>query len=190
MSDLNLGPAPQSSSAKSIIIAVVVLAAVAVGVFYLNPRKTAELQVSNVQTYTYTSEPQQAKSGGNVMGGTESIEHDLYVVATLHIDNKLRLPLFINGIDVTYTAADGSDQTAHATNLSDLNRLVEIFPNLKPLLPHPINFSNEVSPKSVSKGQILVEFPGFTEDLWKQRKSASLTVNLAHQGTQTIAIPQ
>jgi len=189
MSALNLGPAPQSSPAKAILIAVVVLGAVAAGVFYLNPRKTAELHVSNVKTYTYTGQPQQAKKGGNLIGGTQFIEHDLYVVATLHIDNKLRLPLFINGIDATYTAPDGSEQTAHAATADSLGRLEEIFPDLKPLLPSPMDFTGTIAPASASEGQVLLEFPGFTEDVWKQRKAGTLTVNFTHQSPMTVAIP-
>lgn len=189
MSDVNVGAPHESSRLKPVLIASVVLAVIAVAVFYLNPRKTAEITVSNVQVYSYAASAAVAKGAGNVIGETVEGEKDFYVVATVHFENKLRLPLFIDRAFVTYIGADGSTKTGQVSAVRDVERLEEIFPSLKLMLPKPWNMADTIEPGSTKEGQVLIEFPGFTEALWNQRRAATITFNLMHQAPVTASLP-
>ena len=189
MPDLNLGPAPQTSPLKSILIAIILLAAIATAVFYLNPRKTADLTVSNVQLYAAHTTTNSQQNGFHIVGQAAEIDNDLYVIATVNLQNKLRLPIFIQSIDATYTTTDNTFDTTKALSPTDVARLEETFPVLTPLMPNPLSFDPAIDPGSTAKGTVLFHFSGLTENSWKARKSATLTVNLAHQNPISITMP-
>jgi hypothetical protein len=190
MTELNLGPAPESSPLKSILIAAAVLIAVAAAVFYLNPRKTAELTITKTALYAMQTSANAKPSVGGIVGQPVATDNDFYVVVTLRIENKLRLPIFINGINAAYTPPDGTPIAVQAMRATDVPRVEEIFPAIKSLMTNPLTFDNGIDPKSATEGTVLLQFPGVTEAAWKSRKTATLTVDLAHQDAQTITIPQ
>jgi hypothetical protein len=189
MSELNLGPAQERSPLKAILIALAILLAVAVAVFYLNPRKTAELSVTKTELYAAHTTFNAESSGVHVIGQGAHTEDDLYVVATVHIQDKLRLPIFISTITSTYTTQDNETLDTTAPGASDLARIEESFPALTPMMSHPLDLQSGIDPGGSAEGTVLLHFPGLTEKDWKARKSATLTVNLAHQAPQTITIP-
>ena len=189
MSDLNLGPAEERSPLKAILIALAILIVAAVAVFYLNPRKTAELSVPKVQLYAAHTTFNAERGGVHVIGQGAHTEDDLYVVATVRIEDKLRLPIFISTVTSTYTTPGNETLDTTAPNAADLARIEESFPALTPMMPHPLDGQTQVDPGSAVEGTVLLHFPGLTGKDWKERKSATLTVNLAHQAPQTIVIP-
>jgi hypothetical protein len=191
MSDLNLGPAQSSSPTKAILLAVIVLALVAGAVYYLNPRKTAELSVPRVQLYAAQTafKAEDSNSGMHVIGQSAHVENDLYVVATLHIDDKLRLPLFLTTVTATYTSPKDETLDTTSPSAADLARIQESFPALTPMMPQPLDGQTQIAPGASAEGTVLLHFPGLTEADWKARKSAIITVNLAHQAPQTVTIP-
>jgi hypothetical protein len=189
MSDLNLGPASQSSPVKPLAAALVLLLLVGVLVYYLNPRQTAVLTLPGVQLYPTHTVFAAPPGAVHIIGHTQRAEDDLYVIATVHLENKLRLPIFIVSVDATCTAPDGSVLDARAPAPSSLARVEESFPALTPLISNPLSFDPAIGPGATTEGAVLLQFPGLTEATWKARKSATLTVNLAHQQPQTIAIP-
>ncbi len=189
MPDLNLGPAPQTTPLKSIFLAIILLAAIAAAVFYLTPRKTAELTIPNVQLYAAHTTTNSQQNGFNIVGQAAETDNDLYVVATVNLQNKLSLPLFIQSISAIYTTPDNTIMDAQALNPSDISRLEETFPALVPLMVNPLPFDPTIAPGATAKGTVLLHFSGLTEQSWKARKSATLTINLAHQNPQTATIP-
>ena len=189
MSDLNLGPTQQSSPLKGILIAIAVLTAVAIAVFYLTPRKTAELSVPKVQLYAAHTSTASRVGDMNVIGQLGESENDLYVATTLRIENKLHLPIFVESIDSTYTTPEGSVIDTKALSLSDISRIEETFPAISPLMANPLPFEPTIAPGTTTEGTVLLHFSGLTEQDWKIRKSATLTVNLARQSPQTSTIP-
>ena len=189
MSDLNLGPAHTSNRLRSIFIAVVVLTGVGAAVFLLNPHKTAELSVTRVQLYDGHANYSLFAGTTHVVGSVPHTEDDLYVVISAKLANKLRLPLFVESATGSYTAADGSQYDAEAVSASDLGRLEQSFPDLTPMLARPLNNQTQVAPGQTAEGEVLLHFSNLTQDAWKARKSATLTINLAHQDPQTTPIP-
>jgi hypothetical protein len=189
MSDLNLGPSQQSSPLKGILIAVVVLAAVAVGVFYLGPHRTAEITIPKTHLYAAHTTSKSLPGAPHIVGQLAESENDLYVVATLNIKNNLPIPIYLDNVTATYTSPEDTVLDARAPSATDLSRLEEIFPALSPLMPTPLPLSEGIPAKSTVQGTVLLHFPGLTEQTWKEHKSITLTLNYIHQSPQTIPIP-
>jgi len=189
MSDLNLGPPQQSSPLKSILIAIIILAAVAAAVFYFTPRKTAELSVPKVQLYAAHTTTAAQRGSFNLVGSLGESENDLYVVATVNIKNNLPIPIYLDNITATYTTPQDTVLEARAPSATDLARLEEIFPALTPLMTMPLSLSEGIPAKSTVQGTVLLHFPGLTDQTWKERKSTTLTFNYIHQTPQTVPIP-
>jgi hypothetical protein len=193
MPDLNLGPAEERSYLPAILIAAAVLIVIAIAVFFLNPRKTADISVTKIDLYAPHTEFQATPSGpgaSHVIGQGPSAEDDLYAVVTVSITDDLRLPLFIDGTSVTLTAADGSQTEAIGVPVTDDSRLEQTFPQLTPLLTNRFAYGQQISPKQTATGSVLVLFSNTTEASWKARKSATVTLNLRNQAPLTASLPQ
>jgi len=107
------------------------------------------------------------------------------------ITDKLRLPLFLDSVSATMTTDAGSTQ---ATDVSafDLPRLEQIFPQIAPLLRPPVapplQFQDAVSPGATRVGTLVFLFPQISAKAWAAKKSATLTVNFAHDAAP-ISVP-
>lgn len=192
MSDLQLAPARERTPLVAIAIALLVLAATAAAVFFLNPRRTAELSVTNVKTFaphtTFKDLPTDAK-GMHVLDQTPESEDNLYVIATVRLVDKLRLPLYLNGWSATLTAADGSAMEATSVPAHDLERLTDIFPALVPMVKAPLHDGDQVLPGNAREGTVVLLFPGVAQEAWTSRKLAKLTLNLRNQAPQVVVLP-
>lgn len=190
MADLQFAPPAERSPWTAIIIAVVVLAAVGAAIFYFNPHRVADLSVPHVDVFAPHTEFSSLKgaSGMNIIQTGTNAEDNLYIVATVHIDNKLRLPLFITGVQGTLTDATGQLYNAHTIGAIDLGRLETTFPQITPMVTHPLQDDDQVPAKSSLDRQVLLLFPTFNADTWQKKKAASITLNFAHQEPQTVAI--
>ena len=194
MADLQIAPARQSSSAPAVIIALVVLAALAAAIFYLNPHQVAELKVTNTDLYaphTTFAAPEGPSTGGmHVLGTpTTSSEDNLYVVAHVSLTDKLRLPIFLNGATAQLTLADGSQIEANLLSSVDLKRLEVIFPDITQHATAPLSDGDEIYPGQTRTGTIVLPFPGQTSDAWNNKKGAKLTLHLRNQEPLITALP-
>jgi hypothetical protein len=104
--ELNLGPAEDHKVLPYVLIALVVIAAIVAAVFWLNAHKTAELTVTHEDLFAPHTVYKPVPGAGNLIGAPGAIEDDLYVVATLRMTDKLRIPLFLDGMGATMTDAD------------------------------------------------------------------------------------
>jgi hypothetical protein len=189
MADLELVPEPERSFLPAISVAVLVLIIIAVVVFLVNPRETAVLSVKGVQIYSPHTELKPMPGSMHVLGEQAVAEDDLYVVAKLSITDKLRLPLFVTSTTVTLTGPDGNAEQATAVAPVLYPRLEEIFPSLTPMLTDPLHDGDEIDPGTTRTVTVLLLFPNTTEDMWKGKKSAVLTIALRNQAPQTIKLP-
>ncbi len=181
---LTLASAQRRNVAAPILIAIVVLAAIGGALFYFNPHHTADLTVTGTQIFAPVTEikaPSVTVGGMHVVGQASSIESTLYVVVTVHLQNHLRLPLFLDGAEGKYIAPDNGELNALAPSPDDLERVEAAFPALKPLLPHPLVSGETVPPQSSVDGQVLLPFGRLSEAQWKARKPAPLTIHFRHQ---------
>ncbi len=193
MSDLQLAPPPERSPLTSVILAIAILAVAVGALFYFIPRDTAKVTVTNSKIFAPTAQFAAATRKGHGMnvisGAAASTESDLYVVVTVHVENKFRFPVSIDGANATLTAGDGSSPDGSIVQRHDVDRLESIFPALTPMLPHPLGFGDEIAPNTSLDGQFILQFPGLDENAWKSKKSASVSVEMHNQPAQTAALP-
>ncbi|MDE1155517.1 MAG: hypothetical protein PW735_07265 [Acidobacteriaceae bacterium] len=191
MAELSLAPEPNRSPLKALVIAACVLVLVALAIFFLNPRKVSELTVTQAEVFAPHTRmnSMQLNTGMRVLGTTPEERDDLYIVATVKLENKLRLPIYYSWAEAKLVDPTDAEAQANLITGSDLTNLETSFPNLKPLLPHPLHDGDEAAPGQTLQGQVLFLFPRLNADQWKSRKRATLTLNLAHQDPQTTTIP-
>jgi hypothetical protein len=183
--DLQLAPPPDSHRlVPMLLIAAIVMTVIGAAVYLLNPRKTADISVQKAEVFAPHTEFQQAPSDSHLVGAAPESEDDVYIVATLRIQDKLRLPIFLSNTSATMTKDD--DTTLEATVISplDLPRLEQTFPQITPLVsapaPPPLQFEDAITPGTTRVGTIVLLFPQTSEKQWRAKKSAALTVHLAH----------
>jgi hypothetical protein len=182
--DLQIAPPPDPNPLiPKLLIAGAVMVLVGAGVYMLNPRKTAVITVQKTDIFAPHTEFKQTPGSGQVIGAPAETEDDVYVVTTVSIADKLRLPIFLDSVSATMTSDAGSLQ---ATNVSalDLPRLEQTFPQITPLVnppaAPPLHFEDAVSPGATRVGTIVFLFPHISAQAWAAKKSATLTVYLAH----------
>ncbi len=197
MNVLQTAPARERGVLPALVIAAVVLAAAAAAIFYFNPHSTAELAVTHVDTFApqTTFGAMEGAAGAPAAGThvleapTTSTENDLYVVATVKMTDKLRLPLFLTGAVAHVTLADGAETEITALSAADVKRLEVIFPALGKQVTHPFEDGTEVDPQQTLNAQVVLPLPGQTAAAWAGKKSATLTITLRNQGPQTTQLP-
>jgi len=182
------GTEEKSSPLKPLLFALVAIL-IGGGVFwFMSSRKTAAITISRLDFYaahtTFASKPGTMQ----IVGQPAQSVDDLYVVATVHLDNKLNFPVFLDSVNATYTAPDDSVIEAKAPHAADVARIEESFPALTPLMANPLPLDPAIAPGASIQGTVLLHFAGLTEQTWKARKSATLTINFTHQPPQTIPI--
>jgi hypothetical protein len=187
--DLKLAPEPDHGVMPAISIAVVVLIIIAIIVFIANPRETAALKVDAVNLYSPHTEFKNDKSIPQEVGLANTGEDDLYVVASVSMTNKLRIPVYITSTTMTLTSADGSAVEATGVSPHYFERIGTTFPPLASSLTKPFYDGDDIQPGATRSGGILLLFPGLTEDAWHKKKSAVLTINLRNQTPQTVRLP-
>lgn len=191
MSDLQIVPEREKSVLPAVLIALLVLAIIAVAVFYFNPHKVAEVTVQQTQIYAPHTEYAQlkTKNTGNmrVVGpDATSSEDNLYVVATVNVTDRLRLPIFVNGVTAHVVFADGSQVDSEAIPAGDVKRLQTIFPGIAPMIGQPLEDMAQFDPGKVQTGTYVFGFAGQTAQAWQSKRSASITLELRNQEPQTV----
>jgi hypothetical protein len=190
---LQLAPPPDHNRLiPKLLVAGLVMIVVGVAVFLLNPRKTAEISVEKIDLFAPHTEFTAMPSASHLIGAQPTSEDDVYIVATLRITDKLRLPIFLATASATMTTAEGSTVEATVISPLDLPRLEETFPQLLPLVSSPaappIRFEDAVAPEATRVGTVVLLFPQTSAKAWQAKKSATLTIQLAHDAAP-ITIP-
>lgn len=177
-------PTDQNRLLPKMLSASVIMAVVGVAVFLLNPHRTAVLSVQKVQTFSPHTEFAATPAGENkIIGEQASTEDDLYAVTTVQITNKLRLPIFLDSTSATITTADGATVQATVVSPQDLPRLETMFPQLTPMVsaaPPTLPPDTVIAPGATQTDTVVLLFPQLAAKDWQSKKSATLTVNLAH----------
>jgi hypothetical protein len=185
MAELTFAQSERRSFLVPALIALAVLVVAFALLFYFTPHRIADLSVTHVAVLpTHT-----VFHSSTIVVGSDSVEDNFYVLATVRIEDKLKLPLFINDITGTLTGPDGSQATSSAIHKTDLDNLYTTFPALKPLAGAPLLRETAIQPGQSAEGMVLLQFP-VTQDIWDKRQSATITIDLYHQGPLTVVIPK
>jgi hypothetical protein len=186
MPDLTFSQAERRSYTVPALIALAVLAIAAGIFFWRTPLRAVDITVHHTATLpTHTVFPTATK----LVGVPDSYEDAFYVVATVHIHNRLKVPVFIKDITGTLTATDDSTLAASAAEKTDLPNLYVTFPKIKPLTSTPLYRETTIQPGADTEGMVILNFP-IDQAAWDKRKSASITIDFYHQGQFTTEIPK
>jgi hypothetical protein len=180
-------PQRRSSLMLPLLIAFVVVGG-AFAYVYLRPHRIADITVTQTAV---VPEHTVFKSLSKVVGHEDEVHDDLYIITTVRIDNRLKIPLFIDDITGTLTPGDDSAEsiTASAINSGDLDNLYTTFPAIKPLASAPLLRESTIAPGDHAQGMVLLHFEVAQAD-WDKRKSASVTISFYHQEPLTVPLPK
>ena len=168
------------------------MAAVGAAVYFLNPRKTAEVKVEKVAVFAPHTVFNASPGVGHVIGIPAESEDDVYVVATLAITDKLRLPLFLDSTAATVVTSGGS-----TWRLPWSRPLIfrgwrrpsrRSRPLVSPPAAAPLRFEDSIAPGATRVGTVILLFPQIDEQAWKSKRSATLTIRMAHDAAP-ITVP-
>jgi hypothetical protein len=126
--------------------------------------------------------------GSTVIGVTDTA-HTLLVVTKLHVDNQTRVPIYVDDFHLTIDTPQGSEATAIAAQKQALPDLQTNFPKLVPLLTDPLLRNTAIDPGKTAEGTIVFSL-NLRKEVWDQRQSATLRVDLYHLPPTFIAIPK
>ena len=167
-----------------VLVAFVILGIAIALVLRYTPHTIADLTILRTSVYPthtlYKSE--------SIIVGRDRTQDEVYVLTTLRIEDKLNLPIFLKDFTATLLTADGEQLTTSAVEKQDLDNLYITFPALKPLSSTPLLRETLIDPGHFAEGMILLHFP-VTEEVWNRRRSATLHIDLYHQGPISITIP-
>ena len=193
--DLQIAPPPdRNNPIPKFLIAAAVMTIVGFAIFMLNPRKTAEISVQKVDIFAPHTEMNATPGVNKIIGEAASSEDDLYVVATVKVTDKLRLPISIDSYSATLTTADGATVDATIIAGNYLPRVGETFPQflalIQPPAAKPIYFDDSIGPGQTLVGTVVLLFPNASGKDWQAKKSATLHLSLAHNAAPlTVALP-
>jgi hypothetical protein len=166
-----------------VLLAFLILGIVLALLLRYTPHRTPDLTITRTTIYpTHT-----VFKSDSILVANQRAEDALYVFTILHIDDHLRLPLFLKDFTATLTTAEGEEITTSAVEKRDLDNVYTSFPGLKPLASEPLLRDTMITPGQSAEGMILLHFP-VTKEVWDHRRTAVLNVDLYHQGQQEVLI--
>ena len=184
VSDLKFAQPARRNLLVPVLLAFLILGIVLALVLKFTPHKTADLTITRTIIYpTHT-----VFKSDSIIVGNQHAEDALYVLTTLRIDDRLRLPLFLKDFTATLTTAEGEEVTSSAIEKQDLDAVYTSFPEVKALATTPLLRETMIAPGQSAEGMVLLRFP-VAQDVWDRRRSATLNIELYHQGQQSILIP-
>jgi hypothetical protein len=183
VSDLKFAQPARRNLLAPVLLAFLILGIVLALLIRFTPHRTADLTVVRTTIYpTHT-----VFKSDSIVVANQHAEDALYVLTTLRIDDRLRLPLFLKDFTATLTTAEGEEITTSAVEKLDLENVYTSFPGLRPLASEPLLRDTMINPGQSAEGMILLHFP-VTKEVWDHRRTAILNVDLYHQGQQEVLI--
>lgn len=168
-----------------VLIAFLVLGIAIALVLRYTPHRTAKLTILKTTAYpTHT-----VFKAESLLVGRDRSQDDLYVFTTVRVEDELNLPLFLKDFTATLVTANGEKIETSAIQKQEFENLYTSFPALRPLASSPLLRETVVNTGQLAEGMILLHFP-VTEEVWKQRRSATIHIALYHQGPISIVIPK
>jgi len=168
-----------------VLVAFLILGIAIALVLRYTPHTIADLSILRTAVYpTHT-----VYKSDTLLIGRDRSQDDLYVLTTLRIQDRLNLPIFLKDFTATLLTSDGEQLTSSAVQKQDLDNLYTTFPALRPMASTPLLRETLIEPGQSAEGMVLLHFP-VTKEVWNHRRSATLHIDLYHQGPISITIPQ
>jgi hypothetical protein len=189
VADLKFSQSASRNYATPILLALVILGAAFALYAHLQPVRTIDITVPHLSVFTAHTI---FKSDGpaNIKDITvirdAKYQDDLYVIATLDLQNNLKFPAFIKDITATFTTPEGELLTSSAVEKNDLPNLYVSFPDLKKMATTPLLRETTIPPGQSAEGMVIFHFSG-GQAAWDERKAASVSIDFYHQPSQTVS---
>ncbi|HEY6413982.1 MAG TPA: hypothetical protein VIX42_09850 [Edaphobacter sp.] len=184
MSDPTFAQPARRNLLAPVLVAFVLLGIVIALVLRYTPHKTADVTITRTLVYPAHT----VFKSDSILVGSDRVQDDLYVLVTLRIDDRLNLPLFLKDFTGTLITANGEEFHTSASEKQDIPALLITFPALQKLASPPLLRETLIGPGQSAEGMVLIHFP-VTQAIWNTRKSATLNVDLYHQGPLAVLIP-
>ena len=189
MADQLFSPPERRNYTLPILLAFAALALAGVFVYRNTPHTTADVEITHIDVFPAHVE---FTSDSNVVGPKQT-EDVLYILATVRITDRLRLPLFLKDFTASLVPSDGSLQPAtSAIERTDLLNLYATFPAVGALARQqtapPLLRETRVDPGQTVTGFVVLHFP-VKPEVWNTRNDFVLTIDLYHQASLSLALP-
>lgn len=184
MADFSFSQPEPRNFTVPILIAVAVLAIAGGLVYHFMAHGVADVTVTHVAVLPNHT----VFKSRSIVVGQDETQDDFYVLATVAVHDDLKIPIFIKDLTGTLETPEG-EQTSSAVEKNDFASLYTTFPALKPLAGPPLLREIAIQPGESAEGMVLLHYP-ITQAQWDSRTSATVTVDLYHQGKFTATIPK
>ncbi len=188
MSDYAQAPSFVQAERRSFLVPILLaLAAIGVAIalaIHFFPATT--VNITHVHSDVVPTET--VFKGSSIIGMTDT-QRMLYVVSKVRVDNQLRVPIYLDDMHLTFTTPDNAELVVPAVEKSDLPDLLTNYPALKPVVTAPLFRSTEIDPGKSTEGSIVFGL-NIPKEMWEQRQSAVIKVELYHQPAVYATIPK
>ncbi len=167
-----------------LIALVVLIIGIAIGI-KLFPSTRVEGSVTDTKLFAAKT----VFHSDTIVVGANETDETLFVATTVKLDNKLRTPSTFDDATMVLTDGTGAQLTAKAAQKSELPNMMGMFPAVKPLIATPLFRETEMAPGASAEGTLIFSFP-VPQSVWDTRKSAEITVDIYHQPSFKISVPQ
>lgn len=185
MNDLTFAQPARRNLLAPVLIAFLVLGIAIALLLRFTPWAVADAAVTHAAAYSAHT----VFKSDSILVNRDRSQDDLYVVVNVSVTDRLKLPLFIKDFTGTLVTEEGEQVAGTAAYKNDLENMYTTFPALRPLASEALSRETLINPAATVQGMVLLHFP-VSAEAWNHRRSATLNVDLYHQGPLAISIPQ
>ncbi len=149
----------------------------------------SHIRTSILPTTTVMCGGSTASAGGARVLAPNEVDHTTYIASTIKIDNGLQNPIFLDDFTLTITDTSGAVLSAKALRKQELTETEAMFPKLTPLAGDPLWRDATIDPGKSAQGTLIFSFSA-PQEVWDNRKSADLKVDLYHRQPLYVTIPK
>lgn len=169
-----------------LIFLVIAAVAAAIGIaVHFFPATTVDI----TQIHTSLLPETAVFKSDSILNAVVETTHTLFIASTVRIDNRLKIPIYLDDFSLTFTDGSGAQLSAKAYTKPDLASVQPTYPALTPLLAAPLHRETSIEPGNSAQGVILFAL-NIPQSTWDQRKSAVIQVDLYHRPSLYVTIPK
>ena len=125
----------------------------------------------------------------SMLVGINQTAHVLFVASTIKITNHHKLPIFVDGFDLTLTDNTDAQLVAKGATKADLANMEISFPKLASLATNPLLRDTSIEPGQSVTGTLVFSLP-IPKTLWDARKAAMIKIDIYHDHSVFEEIPK
>jgi hypothetical protein len=183
-------PHPFRNAWKTFLAAtIVLLIAASLLAYFVHRPPIYAGEVTHVDYYQVPTTVNSGNSSMVGMQGSSETFNQLIILATVRVENRTNIPLFLQDISATVTMPDGTSEASVGAGTRDVDRMFHAFPSIANLRSAAFDRSATIPPGQSLEGQAIFSFP-FTREQWDSRKSGKIVVSFIHQNDLRFDFPK